>query len=148
MESGQKKFDIEKLLEEGNLIQIKPQGYSMYPLFVPGRDEVLIERCNPAEVKRGDVLLYRRASGILVLHRLYRRTGEGFFMVGDNQTEIEGPLAGNQIKGKMTGFIRKGKKTSVRSPLYAALSRVWLILRPVRPVIGKTVHFFKSIKND
>lgn len=31
-------LDLEQLLEEGNRIRVKPQGYSMYPLLVPGRD--------------------------------------------------------------------------------------------------------------
>ena len=35
---------IEQLLADGQTIKIKPQGYSMYPLFVPGRDEACIER--------------------------------------------------------------------------------------------------------
>ena len=30
-------IDIVKLLEEGKTIQIKPQGYSMYPMLLPGR---------------------------------------------------------------------------------------------------------------
>ncbi len=28
----------------GNIIRIKPQGYSMYPLLIPGRDEALSSR--------------------------------------------------------------------------------------------------------
>lgn len=27
------KIDLEQLLREGNIIRIKPQGYSMYPLL-------------------------------------------------------------------------------------------------------------------
>lgn len=38
------KIDLEQLLREGNIIRIKPQGYSMYPLFIPGRDEALIQQ--------------------------------------------------------------------------------------------------------
>ena len=29
-------MDIEKLLEQGKRLRIKPRGYSMYPLIVPG----------------------------------------------------------------------------------------------------------------
>ena len=29
------KYDIEQLLEAGEIIQIYPEGYSMYPMFVP-----------------------------------------------------------------------------------------------------------------
>ena len=40
MESNRK--NIEKLLAEGNVLRIKPEGCSMYPMFVPGRDEAVI----------------------------------------------------------------------------------------------------------
>ena len=51
-------LDIEQLLKQGNVIRIKPQGTSMYPLFVPGRDEACIERTDFSSLKRGDVILY------------------------------------------------------------------------------------------
>ena len=55
------KVNIEKLLKEGHSIQLKPKGYSMYPLFVPGRDEAVIAPVDEEmHLKRGDVVLYRR----------------------------------------------------------------------------------------
>lgn len=46
------KYDIEQLLEAGEIIQIYPEGYSMYPMFVPGRDAAVIKKSgcekNPA----------------------------------------------------------------------------------------------------
>ena len=64
----------------------------MYPLFHPGRDEAVIEAYPIHLLRRGDIILYRREQGILVLHRICRITSDGFYLVGDNQTEIEGPL--------------------------------------------------------
>ena len=58
-------YDIEQLLKNGSAVKLKPQGYSMYPLFLPGRDEAVIEHCVPSELHRGDVILYRRVQGIL-----------------------------------------------------------------------------------
>lgn len=80
-----------------NDIKIKPKGYSMYPLFVPGRDYAVITHIEPDKLKKGDVVLYRRHdnTGILVLHRICRIDKNGFYMVGDNQSEIEGPLEKN-----------------------------------------------------
>ena len=112
----------------------------MYPLLLPGRDEVQIERTDITKAKRGDVLLYRRQEGILVLHRVYRRTKDGLYMVGDNQTEIEGPLALCQVRGKMIAVIRNGKSFSTGNPLYVIFSRIWLILRPFRPLISQIIH--------
>jgi len=140
-------IDLEKLLKEENIIRIKPQGYSMYPLFIPGRDEALIEAVTPSELRRGDVALYRRDQGILVLHRICRIDASGFYMVGDNQYEIEGPLRKDQIRGKLIGFIRNGKEFSVRNPFYRLLSSLWLLLLPLRPICFKVSaalkHFLK-----
>ena len=73
MEDGIQRRNIEELLDSGNAVQIKPQGYSMYPLIVPGRDEAVIRKENPAGLKRGDVVLYRRDRSILVIHRICRK---------------------------------------------------------------------------
>ncbi len=139
------KADIEKMLREGKTVQFQPQGYSMYPLFLPGRDAAIVQPVtDPAKLKRGDVVLYRREQSILVLHRIWKRDGSGFYLVGDNQKEIEGPLKAEQMKGILTGFIRKGKYCPVRNPAYRLYSTVWLRLRPVRSRIGKTIHKLKG----
>ena len=48
-------YDIEQLLKDGSAIRLKPQGYSMYPLFHPGRDEAVIEAYPIHLLRRGDV---------------------------------------------------------------------------------------------
>ena len=121
------KIDLEQLLRDGNIIRIKPQGYSMYPLFIPGRDEALIQQISSTDCRRNDVVLYRRDWSILVLHRIDKITEEGFFMVGDNQWEIEGPLRSDQIIGKLVAFVRNGREISAQNPFYRFLSSVWLL---------------------
>lgn len=134
-------MDIEKLLEQGKRLRIKPRGYSMYPLIVPGRDEVFVERVSPESLRRGDVVLYRRRDeNILVLHRIWKRKGDAFFLVGDNQKEIEGPLEASQIKGKMTGILRNGHEISTSNVIYLLYSRIWLWFRPCRPQISRVIH--------
>lgn len=140
---SQEKIEIETLLTEGHTVQIKPQGYSMYPMFIPGRDEAVIERAEPEKLRRGDVVLYRRESGILVLHRIFRIKNGGFYMVGDNQSEVEGPLKACQIKGKLIGFIRNGRHISADNPIYIFASRVWLLARPLRPAVSGSVAAVK-----
>ena len=147
-ESGHKEsaqLDLEQLLEEGNCIQIKPQGYSMYPLFVQGRDAARIAPIGDTQPKRGDVVLYRRLSGILVLHRIVRVRADGYYMVGDNRTEIEGPLQREQIKGILIGIERKGRYISAQNPLYRAFEWLWLVLLPVREPLSKAAAKVKHI---
>ena len=135
-------LDIEQLLKQGNVIRIKPQGTSMYPLFVPGRDEACIERTDFSSLKRGDVILYRRDKSILVLHRIWKITNNSFYMVGDNQTEIEGPLRADQVRGKLTAFVHNGKFVNVKNPIYRFTSSLWLFLRPSVLVFGNLCHFY------
>ncbi len=141
--------DIEKLLAEGNYIRIKPQGYSMYPVLVPGRDEVVVAPVQAFTcLKRGDVVLYRRfftdaTKDILVLHRIWKVKDRGIYLVGDNQKEIEGPLKQEQVLGIAIEIIRKGKHISVKNPVYKLLAGIWLMLRPMRPFISKVVAKMK-----
>jgi len=135
--------NIEDVLRDGRTIQIKPEGYSMYPLFVPGRDEAVIGPLYDRKLKRGDVVLYRRKNSILVLHRICKCDGEKFYMVGDNQKDTEGPLDRECIRGVLTGVVRKGKYFPVSDPVYRILSGVWLFLRPFRPVLSGVVAGIK-----
>ena len=141
----QKKVDIESLLEHGKTVQLKPQGHSMYPLFVQGRDWAVIKKADCDKLKKGDVILYRREGGILVLHRICKIKNGEFYLVGDNQCEVEGPLKKEQVKGVLTLIKRRGKDIYVKHPLYVLLSRLWLFLRPVRPVISKSVARLKRL---
>ena len=143
MADGKEKLSVEGLLEDGQAVQLAPIGWSMYPLIVNGRDEVVIEPADPERLRRGDVALYRREGGILVLHRILRRKPEGFYMVGDNQREVEGPLEPRQMKGVMTAVIRKGRRISVRSPAYRAAAGLWLLARPLRPALSRAAAAVK-----
>ncbi len=141
-------MDLEKLLMEGRIIRIQTTGYSMYPMLVPGRDEVILKNADPSQLKRGDVVLYRRENSILVLHRIWKKEKDTFYMVGDNQMELEGPLRADQMRGVLVGFVRRGKEISVSNPVYVLYSRIWLLLRPFRPVLAKTVHVFRVKKRE
>ena len=127
------KLHLEQLLSEGNILRIRPLGNSMYPLLVSGRDEALIEAVTADACRRNDVLLYRRDQGILVLHRLYKKNAKGFYMVGDNQSELEGPLCSDQILGRLIAVNRNGHEFSVKHPVYRLLSSLWLFMLPARP---------------
>ncbi len=143
METGTQRQDIEEILASGRTVQIKPQGYSMYPLIVPGRDQVILRREDPGKLKRGDVALYRRDGSILVLHRICKRDEKGFYMTGDNQTELEGPLRPDQIRGKMIALIRNGREIDTRSLAYRIPCALWLFMRPVRRPVSLAVAAVK-----
>lgn len=136
--------NLEQLLEENELVKITPEGYSMYPLVVPGRDRVTLKKADPNRIRRGEVWLYRRPSGILVLHRVWKVREDGIFMVGDNQSEVEGPLTKDRFFAKVVTFERKGKEFSARNPIYVVLSGLWLWMRPLRLPIMKPLAALKK----
>ncbi|MBP5529491.1 MAG: S24/S26 family peptidase [Lachnospiraceae bacterium] len=138
------KIRITDLLSEGKSVQLHPQGYSMYPLIVPDRDEVIIVPVKNHKIRRGDVLLYRRKNGKLILHRVYRVKNEKLYFAGDNESVVEGPLEMSQIEGIMVSFIRKGKKYKISNILYFIYWQLWLLVLPFRKNIGKAVHKIKS----
>ncbi len=142
---AEEQIDIEQLLRDGYTIQIKPQGYSMYPMFVPDRDEAVIAPADGNKLRRGQVVLYRRKNRLLVLHRLWKVRPEGLYMVGDNQTEVEGPLHREQVLGILEAFVRKGRRISVRHPIYRFCSGLWLWMRPMRHRIAVIIHFLKKM---
>lgn len=136
---------IETLLNTYPSIQIEPRGNSMYPMLIPGRDKVVLEKADVNKLKKGDVVLYRRDTGILVLHRLAYCRQEGLYMVGDNQYVTEGPLAAGQVKGVLTAFIRKGRYIRATHPVYRAASLLWLFLLPFRRPIHRLLAFSRRL---
>ncbi len=136
--------NIEEVLKKNKAVQISPSGWSMYPLIVPGRDQAVIESPAGKQFKRGDVLLYRREEGVLVLHRLCKITSDGLYFVGDNQVEVEGPISKEQIIGRMTSLIRKGKQVDLTNPAFRFPCWLWLNIRPMRRVFQLAVAALKA----
>ncbi len=135
----------EKMLKEGKTIQIRPTGYSMYPLIYPDRDEVVLAPIRGRKLKWGDVVIFRRKDGLLILHRIFKIRKQGYYIIGDNSPYVDGPINIEDICGIMTGFYHKGHYYSEKNVLYKASAYIWLILRPVRGVISKAAHGLKSL---
>ncbi len=125
------------LLKEGKEVEIHPSGTSMFPLINPPSDSVVLRAIGDTPIKTGDILLYQRESGLLVLHRLCRIKQDGYYFTGDNQTEVEGPLQASQLLAIVTCICRNGHTFRVTHPVYKICSRIWLFLRPVRPFISR-----------
>ena len=94
-------YEIEPLLKAGACIQIHPQGYSMYPFIDPRRDEVVLAGIEDGSaLRRGDVVLYRRENGMLVLHRIYKIGQDGLYLLGDHRQPSRDPCGGSRSRGK------------------------------------------------
>lgn len=86
------------------------KGTSMRPLFKEGRDKVYIVNITDATIlKKGDVVLYRRDDGTLVLHRINKVLPSSFVMMGDNQNVCEYGVTSAHILGKCVGYYKWDK---------------------------------------
>lgn len=132
--------DIEALLLAGKTVCFRPQGTSMYPMFVSPEDTAVVAPADVGKLRRGDVVVYRRtkeAGGLLVMHRIYKRRGNEFYMVGDNQSAVEGPLFAGQMRGILVAWTRNGREYSVRGIGYRIFFGLWLLMLPLRDPIHR-----------
>lgn len=140
-QSSSRPIDICRLLSDtapNQLLAVTPRGYSMFPFFSGFRDTLYLKKAE-FPLKKGDIVLYRRENGICVVHRIHHSTLQkgvrSYFMLGDSQTELEGPLPEDRIFGVVSHYIRKGKTIDCTSFRYGLLWRIWLFLRPLRPFL-------------
>ena len=127
------------LLEEGYSLHIPVEGLSMYPLLVGGRDSVIISSPSRSKLQRGDIVLFVRKDGTHVLHRVYDIKNDMYYMLGDAQTWVEGPIANDAIRAVADSIVRKGRKIKLRNSPLQRISIIWMYLRPLRPPILSTI---------
>lgn len=137
-------LSIIPLIEDGKTVRLIPHGVSMVPFIMGGRDIIELHKCDTT-IKRGDIILYRRDSGILVLHRVYKVTNKGLFMLGDGQTEIEGPICFEQVVAMCNIYYKKGVRKDNNSIFMKFKYNLWFWLRPVRLVLIRANSVLKGI---
>ena len=127
------------LAEEPNVtgLPLIVTGGSMNPFLIQGRDTVYLSRLErPA--RRGDMLLYQRAGGQYVLHRVWKAEKDGTFtMVGDAQTELEPGIREDQIIAIVTSVVRKGKPMAPGGFWWEFFEKVWIRMVPLRPLFWR-----------
>ena len=124
---------LQDLLSQGKEVSITITGNSMSPFLVHGRDKIMISP--PDGVwKKGDMAFFVRANGKYIMHRICRveKNGDCFF-IGDAQQYIEGPIAPEQIFGKITSVQRKGKWIGKEDFWWRFFERIWINIIPFRP---------------
>lgn len=147
MEHVEKSLDTAALFEEYrallqtvDTLPLTITGSSMTPFLVPGRDSVLLTR-PPAALRRGDIALYRRASGAYVLHRVCRARRGVYTMLGDAQCMREPGVRHEQVIAVVQSALRKGKRQQKGCFWWEFFARVWLRLVPLRPALLRVYPF-------
>ncbi|MDO4269925.1 MAG: S24/S26 family peptidase [Eubacteriales bacterium] len=124
---------LELQLEHGEAGPLPVTGCSMTPMLRQGRDMVWLTRADGAP-RRGDVILYRRANGQFVLHRVIRADVDRLLCCGDNEWRPE-EVAYLQIRAAMSAFRRRGRRYSANHPLYRLYICLCVELFPARRLL-------------
>ena len=131
---------LRDLVNEGKECRLLISGSSMAPFLVHERDSIIFSKPQ-RELQRGDMVFYQRETGQFVMHRILHVKPEGLYIVGDAQTEIEGPVNPNQVFAVVTKAQRKGKWIGPGDFWWWFFRTVWLRLVPVRKIILKLYPF-------
>ena len=137
--------DIKNIIDGGASFPLIVTGNSMSPFFVHMRDTVFITKPK-GNFKKGDIVFYIRDTGQFVMHRVHHIDKEGYiYMVGDAQSEIEGPLEQSCIFGIVKKAVRKGKYIGQSDGIWKFFEKIWIRIVPIRVQIRKVASLCKRI---
>ena len=128
--------NIERSIKELGYAVAPITGTSMLPLLKEGRDRVELEPCCQERLKKGNVVLYKKNDGTLVLHRIIKTENREFFTVlGDHQFKNAERVNKNQIIAVACGFFIKGRYVNEKTRWYRLYKKIWLCNLNVRRII-------------
>lgn len=128
--------NIERSIKELGYAVAPIAGTSMLPLLKEGRDLVELEACSQERLKKGNVVLYKKNDGTLVLHRIIKtENGEFFTVLGDHQFNNAERVNKNQIIAVACGFFIKGRYVNEKTRWYRLYKKIWLCNLNVRRII-------------
>lgn len=137
-----------ELAEKGETVSTVVSGGSMLPFLAGNRDFVFLQRPQK-KLKKGDIILFTRENGEYVLHRIKHIRPDGYYLIGDRQTSVEGPVLEQQIRCVVTKARRKGKIISPKNFCWKFFSVFWIraiFLRPAVFAVAGLLH--KNRKNS
>lgn len=126
---------ISDIIKHDSSAWITVTGMSMYPFLRDGTDSVELSGTSFEKMKKNDIILIQRDNGAYVLHRVLRKEKDHFYIIGDAQQWIEGPLRPDQIIAGVTAIKRKQKVINCEGRLYKLAVALWMLIIPYRHIV-------------
>ncbi|HOI25609.1 MAG TPA: S24/S26 family peptidase [Caldisericia bacterium] len=134
---------IGELLDKQQKARITVTGSSMFPFLRNLNDCVELGAESYEHLRVRDIVLIKRCDGRYILHRVFRKDCNCFYILGDAQSCIEGPLMPEQLLAVASAVWRGKKRISCDNPWWRFLSYAWLALLPFR---GFILGFLRKAK--
>ena len=116
---------IEQCLKEQGFAVVPISGTSMWPLLQEGKSRVQIVARDKRQLRKGDIVLYRRCDGTFVLHRIVKVQKDSFLLCGDHQFRPLEQVQEAQIMGVAQGFFRNGRYFDEKTWWYRLYKLFW-----------------------
>lgn len=133
---------INEILSRGTGVRITVTGRSMYPFLREIIDGVELLPGDFNSICKGDIVIILRDNGEYVMHRVLKKDGNFFYMVGDAQLWVEGPVRADQIRAVVSAIWKGNKKIASTNPVWRLSSIIWLYL-PLRKLLFKVYKVVK-----
>lgn len=117
--------EIVPLLDGGASVPLTVSGGSMAPFLGDRRDTVILTKPS-FPLKKGDIAFFKRENEKAVMHRVKKVTADGYYFLGDAQTEVEGPVSKDRIFASVNTVIRKGKLIKKGDLLFDLFRILWI----------------------
>lgn len=134
------------IIKSGKDVSVTVTGSSMAPFLAHLRDSIIISP-PPRQFHRGDMVFFQRQDGSYVMHRIHHLKEGKLYLVGDNQTEIEGPIDPEQVFGIVRKVIRNGKLLQKGDFWWDFFEKAWIRIVPLRPAAVKAVSIVYKLRN-
>lgn len=130
-------------LSQGKTVIFHTVGASMEPLLRERQTHVILQKADYCSA--GDILLFVRASGELVLHRLVKIKDRYYFLRGDN-TYYKEKIHKSCVIGRVSMIYKEGKYIDVfNDKAYLSYVKKRRLLYPFRYIIVSLKRILKKI---
>ena len=138
-------LELLRNLPDGEEMLLCVTGWSMLPLLFHKRSFVYLKKENHYIPRKGDIVLFIRLDGSIVLHRVHKIEKNGLLTInGDAQNWTE-QIFPQQVLATVTRYVRFKREVSVESLGYRVYRHMWCPLRWIHPLGAKMVYFWHRI---
>ena len=121
----------EELLLAGAELPLVVSGASMTPFLRPGEDTVYL-RSADRTLQPGEIAFFHRRDGSHVLHRVWKTEPGKYWLLGDAQDVVEGPLPAASVFAYVTQIDRGGRRIGPDDRLWKFFAGPWRYTRGAR----------------
>ena len=127
---------LKEMVEQGMEVSMTIFGTSMEPFLIDKRDTIYFRKTEDP-IKKGDMVFYLRKTGEYVMHRVMKVRNHQYYMAGDHQTFLEGPIEDTQIFAKVVSVERAGVWLTEEDRIWKFYASWWRRLFWLRKVVNK-----------